>query len=207
MSRMPGAYLEARTTEIRDAAMRVFVRKGINAATMQDIASEAGMSAGAIYRYFESKDQLVQAVFEYCREENRALFEDRRPEGASLLEAFVGVGRTVWDEFGEPGARDRFAVRLAATLAGSREDDPLGGEMRRMHTDVLDRIESFVRQIQDAGELRRDIDPHALALTILSAVQGLRMLFVEFDEQIETEGVLEILNRMLRGFMPVREEN
>ena len=71
---MPGSYLEARTIEIRDAAMRVFVRKGITASTMQDIATEAGMSAGAIYRYFESKDQLVQAVFDYCREENRSLF-------------------------------------------------------------------------------------------------------------------------------------
>jgi AcrR family transcriptional regulator len=205
MSRMPGAYLEARTTEIRDAAMRVFVRKGITASTMQDIASEAGMSAGAIYRYFPGKDQLVQAVFEYCREENRALFEGGPPEG-SPLDAFLMIGRAVWDEFGEHGVRDRYAVRLAAVLAGSREDDPLGVEMRRMHTELLERLEAFLRQIQEAGELRQDIDARALALMILSCVQGLRMLFVEFDEEIETEGVYEILTRMLRGFMPVREE-
>lgn len=205
MSRMPGAYLEARTTEIRDAAMRVFVRKGITASTMQDIATEAGMSAGAIYRYFPGKDQLVQAVFEYCREENRALFEGS-PPGASPLDAFMGIGRSVWDEFADPGARDRYAVRLAAMLAGSREDDPLGVEMRRMHAELLGRIEAFLRQVQQAGELRDDIDARALALTVLSCVQGLRMLFVEFDREIETEGVLDVLNRMLRGFMPVREE-
>jgi len=205
MSRMPGAYFEARTTEIRDAAMRVFVRKGINGSTMQDIASEAGMSAGAIYRYFPSKDQLVQAVFAYCREENRELFAGS-PEGMSPLDAFMAIGRTVWDEFGEPGARDRYAVRLAATLAGSLQGDPLGGEMRRMHTELLERIESYLRQIQEAGELRQDIDARALALTILSCVQGLRMLFVEFDEEIETEGVLDVLTRMLRGFMSAQEE-
>lgn len=205
MSRMPGAYLEARTAEIRDAAMRVFVRKGINASTMQDIATEAGISAGAIYRYFPGKDQLVQAVFDYCREENRQLFEGS-PERVSPLAAFMGIGRAVWDEFRDPGSRDRYAVRLAAMLAGSREGDPLGGEMRRMHGELLERLEAFIRQIQAAGELRRDIDAHALALTILSCVQGLRMLFVEFDEEIETEGVYEVLNRMLRAFMPIGEE-
>ncbi len=203
---MPGSYLEARTIEIRDAAMRVFVRKGITASTMQDIATEAGMSAGAIYRYFESKDQLVQAVFDYCREENRSLFEDGLADGQSALDAFFGVGRRVWDEFQEAGARDRFAVRLAATLAGSREDDPLGVEMQRMHTDVLERIEDSIRQIQETGDMRKDVDAEALALTVLSCVQGLRMLFVEFDEKVNTEGVYEVLTMMLRGFMPVRKE-
>ncbi|MEZ4552612.1 MAG: helix-turn-helix domain-containing protein [Dehalococcoidia bacterium] len=203
---MPEAYVAARTTEIRDAAMRVFVRKGIDAATMQDIAGEAGISAGAIYRYFPGKDQLVQAVFDYCREENRALFEDGREHGLSPLDALIGVGRTVWDEFGDPTARDRFAVRLAATLAASQQGDPLGSEMRRMHAEVLGRIEEAVRQVREAGQLREDVDVRSLALTILSCVQGLRMLFVEFDEEIDTEGVYGILTQMLRGFMPVQEE-
>jgi AcrR family transcriptional regulator len=203
---MPRAYLEARATSIRDAAMRVFVRKGINGTTMQEIAAECGMSAGAIYRYFEGKDQLVRAVFEHCREENRALFDDVRTEAGSPLDALFAVGRAVWDEFREPGIRDQYAVRLAATLVGSRADDPLGAEMREMHNDVLNRIHEFIRQIQDAGELRRDIDADALALTILSCVQGLRMLFVEFDRELNTEGVYEVLGEMLRGLRPVQEE-
>jgi len=206
MSKMPASYLEARATAIRDAAMKVFVRKGINSTTMQDIATECGMSAGAIYRYFDGKEQLVRAVFEHCREENRELFDAAETETRSPLNAFFAVGRTVWDEFQEEGARDQYAVRLAATLVSSRADDPLGSEMRGMHAEVLERLAMSVRQIQAAGELRADIDPEALALTILSCVQGLRMLFVEFDEQINTEGVYEILRQMLLGFRPVQEE-
>jgi AcrR family transcriptional regulator len=203
---MPEAYLEARATAIRDAAMRVFVRKGITTTTMQDIASEAGMSAGAIYRYFEGKEQLVRAVFEQCREQNRALFDEVQTDSNSPLDAFFAVGRTVWDEFKQPGIRDQYAVRLAATLVGSRADDPLGAEMRVMHTEVIERIALSIRQIQAAGEIRKDIDADALALTILSCVQGLRVLFLEFDQEIDTEGVYEVLSRMLEGFRPAQEE-
>lgn len=205
MSRMPGAYLEARTAEIRDAAMRVFARKGINVATMQDIASEAGISAGAIYRYFPGKDELVRAVFDYCREENGPLYEGI-PAGTSPLEALLAVGRSTWDEFRDAGSRDRYAVRLAAVLAGTREDDPLGGEMRTLHGELLGGIEGLVREAQAAGELRRDIDAPAVALTLLACVHGLQMLFVEFEREIDPEGAYEVLVQMLRCFAPVQEE-
>jgi AcrR family transcriptional regulator len=203
---MPESYLEARTTAIREAAMRVFVRKGITTTTMQDIASEAGMSAGGIYRYFEGKEQLVRAVFEQCREQNRALFDDTRSESDSPLDRFFAVGRSVWDEFKEAGIRDQYAVRLAATLVGSRAGDPLGDEMRAMHREVLERIAMAIREIQGVGEMRQDIDADALALTVLSCVQGLRLLFLEFEQEIDTEGVYEVLSRMLEGFRPVQEE-
>lgn len=206
MSKVPDAYLEARTTEIRDAAMRVFVRRGISASTMQEIAAEAGLSAGAIYRYFDGKDDIVRTVFEHCREENRELFEAMATASGSPLEAFLGVGRVVWDEFKQPGIRDEYAVRLAASALASRPDDPLQTELRGIHTEVLDRIAESIRQVRGAGELRQDVDADSVALTILSCVLGLRMLFVEFDGEINTEGVYEVLGQMLSGFAPVQEE-
>lgn len=206
MSKMPDGYLEARTTEIRDAAMRVFVRKGINATTMQDIASEAGLSAGALYRYFEGKEQLVRAVFEYCREENRALFEEAPSDIGSPLNSLFAVGRVVWDEFRQAGVGDRYAVQLAVTLGGGGRDDRLTAETRGTHADVLERLAALVRQAQVAGELANDIDADALALTILSCVQGLQMFFVEFDEEMNTEGVYNVLGRMLRGLAPAQKE-
>lgn len=205
MSRMPAGYLEARANEIRDAAMRAFVRKGIAATTMQEIAAEAGVSAGAIYRYFDGKDELVRSVFEHCREETRELFEGVQALEMPAQDAFFEVGRRVWDEFADPEARDRYAVRLAAMLVGSRSDESLGSEMRGVHTEILGSIEALLRQIRAEGHLRDDIDIGALALTILSCVQGLRMLYVEFGGELQTEGVYAVLTQMLRGFAPTSE--
>jgi len=55
-------YLTQRAAEILLAARTVFVRQGFERATMQEIASEAGISAGAIYRYFPSKESLITSV-------------------------------------------------------------------------------------------------------------------------------------------------
>jgi AcrR family transcriptional regulator len=58
------AVAEARTTEILDAALRCFVRTGFRAASMRDIAGEAGVSLGLLYRYFANKAAIVAAVIE-----------------------------------------------------------------------------------------------------------------------------------------------
>ena len=52
----------AKHDEILDAALRAFSRKGFQATSMAEIIAESGMSAGAIYRYFASKADIVRGV-------------------------------------------------------------------------------------------------------------------------------------------------
>jgi AcrR family transcriptional regulator len=63
MARTP-KVVEDRREQIIDAAMRVFAQKGFVRATNKDIAHEAGITAGLIYHYFESKEALLMAVIE-----------------------------------------------------------------------------------------------------------------------------------------------
>src|SRR6476469_10467770 len=55
---------EFRVQSIQDAAMRVIARKGMAAATMQEIAEEAGVAKGTIYLYFRDREELVEKTFE-----------------------------------------------------------------------------------------------------------------------------------------------
>ncbi len=59
-----GVDTESRPLAILDSAKRVFAEKGFDGASMQDIARAAGMSAGNFYRYFSSKNALVEAMVE-----------------------------------------------------------------------------------------------------------------------------------------------
>ena len=52
MPKVSDAHRAARRRQILDAARRRFVRNGFHATSMQDIFAEAGLSAGAVYRYF-----------------------------------------------------------------------------------------------------------------------------------------------------------
>src|SRR5258705_5079565 len=55
---------EYRIQSIQEATMRVIARKGMAAATMQEIAEEAGVAKGTIYLYFRDREELVEKTFE-----------------------------------------------------------------------------------------------------------------------------------------------
>jgi TetR/AcrR family transcriptional regulator, repressor for uid operon len=54
--------IDRRTLEILEAALRCFAKTGFSAASMRDIASEAGVSLGLLYRYFDSKATIIAAA-------------------------------------------------------------------------------------------------------------------------------------------------
>src|SRR3954463_8979426 len=62
MPRVTQEYRDARRDEIADAALRCFAERGVQRTSMADIIAESGLSAGAIYGHFESKQQLVVDV-------------------------------------------------------------------------------------------------------------------------------------------------
>lgn len=84
MARVSDAHLEARRQSILDAATKVFSQKGIAAATMAEIASVAGISPGAIYRYFENKDELARG----CMNESAEAIKNAWANPAALEMSF-----------------------------------------------------------------------------------------------------------------------
>lgn len=80
-----------------DAALRCFARKGFHETTLQDVFRESGLSAGAVYRYFKSKNDLIQAI---TAEETAPII--------AIIESAIAQDPV-------PGA-DEIAGRLAAAL-------------------------------------------------------------------------------------------
>ncbi len=75
----------ARTRQdILEAAARAFVHNGFKAATMQDIAKEAGYTAASLYSYFASKEEIVNELQKLIREEVGGVFDAPFPAGLSF---------------------------------------------------------------------------------------------------------------------------
>lgn len=62
MPRVTEEHRQARRRQILLAAMRAFGRSGLQSTSMADVIAESQMSAGAVYLYFKSKDELIEAV-------------------------------------------------------------------------------------------------------------------------------------------------
>jgi len=163
---------EFRIQSIQDAAMRVIARKGMNAATMQEIADEAGVAKGTIYLYFRDRDELVEKTFE------RAITElSARIEKASLSDK--PIEEKVRDMVGAKIAffsenREFFRLYMALRL-------PEGNAaQQRRHKRIcepqykrnLDRFVDFLKTAMERGEIRR-LDPQRLALFMVEGTNAI----------------------------------
>jgi AcrR family transcriptional regulator len=80
-------HKEQRRQQILEAAKRVFIRMGYEAATLKDIVQEAGMSRGWIYLYFQTKEEIYTALMEKHDQETEGIFDALLAGCSSVWEA------------------------------------------------------------------------------------------------------------------------
>src|SRR5919197_4711710 len=81
MPKVSPAHEQHRRDQILAAAMACFARQGYHATSMDDVVRQSGLSVGAIYSYFPSKEELFLALCDYRTEQTLAYLNDlfRRP--------------------------------------------------------------------------------------------------------------------------------
>ncbi|OBG24612.1 TetR/AcrR family transcriptional regulator [Mycobacterium sp. 852002-51057_SCH5723018] len=89
MPKVSTEYRAQRRAHILDAARRCFVRDGFHGTTMQDLVEEAGVSSGAVYRYFPSKDAVIEAIAADNLDQVVAVIRES-VEAGSTAEAAIG---------------------------------------------------------------------------------------------------------------------
>jgi TetR/AcrR family transcriptional regulator, fatty acid metabolism regulator protein len=191
-SRAREAFHTVRKEEILDAAMGVLVRQGADA-SLQEIAEAAGITRGALYRYFPSREDLVRECFARCFESTKtAMAESLSPSG-SPAQALMSLVAMSAHAYREQGAREGMILNLQAVLATAT--GPSSGEPPQTVIDksVVDEAIQLARQASDAGEFSSDVDPVGLALLVISALQGLQLLIAMFDTDIDSAAATDTL--------------
>lgn len=198
-SRLREQFLDARRAEILEAAQGVFVERGCDAASMQQIAKAAGVSAGNIYRYFPNKEALIVAVCEACETGDREKFVAVSEASASPLGALFAMGDDAFGQFAEADAREATILTLETALVAARNDE-FGPAVERQAAGLRDALADLVSAAQDAGELDPTVDARALGELLLSVVSGMRLLQLQTNGDVNAAGVWALLERIVRGF-------
>ncbi|MBF9129758.1 TetR/AcrR family transcriptional regulator [Plantactinospora sp. S1510] len=170
MPRVSDEHLAARRQQILDAARRCFVRNGFHATSMQDVISEAGLSVGAVYRYFSSKHELISSIAESVSDGADELFgaivtADPPPP---LVDAVDQALAFVESQMGPDGAFP-LAVQV---WAESLRDPQLADFVARMYGGFRTRFVTLARRTQQAGKLPPDADPEAVGAVLFGLIQG-----------------------------------
>ena len=182
--------------------MRMFARRGVESTTMQEIAGEADLSAGAIYRYFPSKEHLLRGVFADCTEQNRASFAQATARADSPCDAIEDIGRSAWDELKSPGFKDGIMLTLETTLAAARQPEELGAARREMLRALIEMLAGLVGEAQRAGEIDAGVDARALATTMLACHLGSGLLALQLEDEVDPDSVFDVISQLLRTLAP-----
>ncbi|MGW4680802.1 TetR/AcrR family transcriptional regulator [Micromonospora taraxaci] len=178
MPRVTQAHLDARRQQIVDAARARFASHGFARTSMADIVAESGLSNGAIYRYFTSKDEIVIAV---CEQGTEAL---PRALTADAVAGFLEHVRTL--------ARDTDQARLVAQIyAEAAVSPPLAAVVQQQLAAMRAAVAELVpaRRREHAGQIaeafvalcvsysqqlaiRGDLEPAPYIAALMAIIEG-----------------------------------
>ncbi len=192
---------QARRERILDAAELCFARAGFHRSTMQDICKEAGISPGALYVYFASKEDLIAGIVERDRAKLASQLAELS-QAPDLLASLAKLGEHYTIE--EP----QYKRVLGIEIGGEATRNPaVGAIFRSVDEYCRQSFEQVIERAQQAGKIKPEDDARTVAEVLSVMGDGLfwrRAVDPEFDVQ----KVLPVLVRMVSTLLnPVTTED
>lgn len=172
MPRVSAEHLAARREQIIDAAMSRFAVNGFQATGMADVIAASGLSAGAVYRYFTSKDELIEAIADRVLNEIASRLDAglTRPEGIEPAAA-VWIALEAFEEYASAGPVDVSRIAIQAWAEALR-NERIADIARSAYTRIRSYFVEVCRQAQAAGTMSADADASATGAALYSLVAG-----------------------------------
>jgi AcrR family transcriptional regulator len=195
------ADAERNRRRLLDAATQMFCERGLDVG-VGEIAQQAGVGRGTLFRNFPSKEHLIAAiVVERMRESIT--------RGHAALEA-PDAGQALFDLIEQSVGRSQTDRALFDAIA---ETWLANDEIREVHSELIGVLDALVRKAQDAGTIRRDIS----AVDVLMMVKGVCEAVASF-QHLKPDVILRQLDlvraaisapgleQLLRGSPPSLED-
>jgi AcrR family transcriptional regulator len=194
MPRVSEEHLTARREQILAAARTCFLSKGLHNTSMQDLIAEAGLSVGAVYRYFKSKNEIINAIAVTVagglQRHIEAVAAERLPLAESLEQILDGVDPQLGPDGNLPIALQIWAE---ATL-----DPAIGEIVRERYSGMRRGFQTVIEHSVESGELPADTDVAGVASAFYSFLPGYalqRLLTGAPDRATFMAGVRALLHR------------
>jgi len=194
-----------RRSQILEAALVCFAKRGFHQTSMHDISGEAGISVGLIYRYFENKEAVISAMADRHKQEIGEVLERAR-QAPTLLESLeiLFTAHCCEDE-------TRVVSAFVVDLYAEASRNPHVANLTR---DVLETAMAGVRDLiaraPEARGAESDLTPNELAELIFAVARGMLMLDVlrpqEMTAAERRERQLEVTRRLWRLLFKAKGE-
>src|SRR5215470_15735971 len=169
MPRVSQEHLDRRRQQILDAAASCFARQGFHATSMQDIFAAAGLSAGAVYRYFPSKTELIRAIAAEALANVLPVLDSATSD--QVTPGIPDVVATLVAELRD-GRLARLRPVILPVWAEAVRDEELAELARSTLGELLTNIAGLLERLVAEGRIASGTDPTAAGRLIMALLQG-----------------------------------
>ena len=162
------ALPERRRLQILEAARACFRERGFRQTTIEELCAEARMSPGALYRYFDSKADIVAAIALDARAEAESML-DRLTSAEGLVDGLAEMARAFFEIF----ERDGDAALLSDIWAEAARDPLLAKALHQRDRVAVGRVASAIEKAVRAGAVHPALSPEEAAETLMAALEGI----------------------------------
>jgi AcrR family transcriptional regulator len=165
MPKVVPEYKEVAKSKIIQAARQVFAKKGYHDATMDDVAKEVGVSKGALYSYFTSKEDLLKEISLQSHQTLRNILSETS-KCNSLEDAIEQVYTNITEKY-KGNLHTHFEVISLAS-----HDVRIRDIVFKEYQKDIEAIEAFVEEKKKKGVIRTDVGARVLAELFTSLYLG-----------------------------------
>lgn len=194
------ALADRRRRQIMDAAIACFRRRGFHQATMQEICAEAQISAGALYRYFGSKAEIIGAIAEDHRGESDVAFL-RAAEQHGFLEAMSIAARNFIKKFA-----DGDGPLIADIMGETLRDESIASVLRSSDQRSVKLFATAVAAAQRRGEIDPALNPENTANTLFALIEGIGLRRA-FQGNTDTEAAITQFRAIAERYLSPRDRS
>lgn len=180
----------ARREHILDAAERCFARHGFHGTSMQSISKEAGVSAGSIYVYFKSKEELIEGL---CDRDRTMLSDNLEQfvEAPDLMQALQKLGEHYTIE--QPRHKQLLHIEIGAESTRNKQ---IGDLYRSVDQFCLASFEAIFTKAAKEGRIAPDVDSKTIAQIVGLIGDGMFWRRA-VDKDFDPKPLLPILSQMI----------
>ncbi len=196
MPKLKPETLEARRQQILDAAEACFASAGFHRTTMQDICGRAGLSAGAVYSHFESKEDLIAGI----AEREASSFADKLACAAAKSDDLLAALEDIAEHYTvrESEQKNRLFMEIGCE---STRNPTVGETYRQLDRSILDNVRKLVTQAEADGRIAPELHPDKVARLIQLLGDGLcwrRAIEPNFDAREHLPAILAMIAALTR---------
>jgi TetR/AcrR family transcriptional regulator, repressor for uid operon len=161
---------EAQTMRIMAAARKCFVQSGFRGASMHEICCQADMSPGALYRYFPSKESIIEAIAEQDRQSDQMILSTMI-NGPTLIDGFVAAAMKHFEMVRDLG----MAPLFTEIRAESMRNETVRNASMKNEAQLTGAFREFLSYGVARGEIDPILDIESIVPLILAIGEGIIM--------------------------------